>query len=370
MDGLKLAENIVRLRNDRKMTQEQLAEFIGVTKASVSKWETGKSLPDIVILPRLAAFFDITVDELIGYVPQLSKEQIEKLYQELAGEFAVLPFEEVMAKTQAYVKQYYSCYPFLFRICVLWLNHYILAEGEKRKVEILNSISQLCEHIKANCRNISISDDVVVLQAMVLLQLGRAAEVVEMLEEVSKPFRLWGKSGTILAQAYRMEGKTDKAESYIQINMYNAIMSLVSIAIEYLSAEADRLPVCEQTIERIGQVETIYEISKLNPNLIAVFEYQAAFCFAMHGEKEKALAHIEKYVSCLQELFAHEEILLHGDAYFDKIEDWFYEIGASTPRNRKTILDDIKKSFVNPVFQILEGEQKFKKIKKQLDAIF
>lgn len=44
MSGLKLAENIVKNRKHRGITQEELAEFIGVTKASVSKWETGGSL--------------------------------------------------------------------------------------------------------------------------------------------------------------------------------------------------------------------------------------------------------------------------------------------------------------------------------------
>lgn len=116
MDSINISENIVRLRRERKLTQEQLADFVGVTKASVSKWETGQSMPDILLLPRLAAYFDVTVDELIGYQPQLSKEQIMKLYQEFAAEFAREPFGKVMEKTRAFVKKYYSCYPFLFYI--------------------------------------------------------------------------------------------------------------------------------------------------------------------------------------------------------------------------------------------------------------
>ena len=60
MNALNLAENIIRLRHDKKITQEQLANFVGVTKASVSKWETKQSMPDILLLPQLAAFFDVT----------------------------------------------------------------------------------------------------------------------------------------------------------------------------------------------------------------------------------------------------------------------------------------------------------------------
>ena len=44
MNGLRIAENPVRLRHDRNVTQKELADFMGVTKASVSKWESGRRL--------------------------------------------------------------------------------------------------------------------------------------------------------------------------------------------------------------------------------------------------------------------------------------------------------------------------------------
>ena len=65
MNALKLSDNIARLRRERKLTQEELADFLGVTKASVSKWENHQSTPDILLLPQLASFFDVTVDELL-----------------------------------------------------------------------------------------------------------------------------------------------------------------------------------------------------------------------------------------------------------------------------------------------------------------
>lgn len=371
MDKLNIAENIVRLRHEKKITQERLAEFVGVTKASVSKWETGQSMPDIVILPRLATFFDVTVDELIGYVPQLSKEQIRRLYQEFASGFANAPFEDVMAKTQAYVKKYYSCYAFLFQICVLWLNHYMLAEGEQRQKEVLESIAGLCEHIKVNCRDVRLSDDVIVLQAMANLFLGRPREVMDALEDASKPNRLMGQSGMILMQAYAMAGESHKAESFMQVSMYNALISLVGTAVRYLSMHMADLSACEPTIERIGKVDEVYALSKLNPNLIAGFAYQAALCYALHGKKQKALACIEHYVLCLKELFSSEILLLHGDDYFNEIEAWFEEAegGADAPRDRQLVLEDAKQSLDNPVFAALEGEDGFELIKKKLKEI-
>ncbi len=62
-----------------------LADHIGVTKASVSKWERGQSLPDAPVLAELASFFGVTLDELVsGYEPQLGREQIRRIYRELA----------------------------------------------------------------------------------------------------------------------------------------------------------------------------------------------------------------------------------------------------------------------------------------------
>ena len=58
-----------RISSNRKrlaLTQEQLAEKLGVTAQAVSKWENDQSCPDIAMLPRLAEIFSISTDELLG----------------------------------------------------------------------------------------------------------------------------------------------------------------------------------------------------------------------------------------------------------------------------------------------------------------
>lgn len=64
---LRLNENIRRMRRERKLTQEQLAEALGVTTGAVYKWEAGLSMPELSMLVQLANFFDTSVDALIGY---------------------------------------------------------------------------------------------------------------------------------------------------------------------------------------------------------------------------------------------------------------------------------------------------------------
>ena len=62
-----LAENIRSFRKARKLTQEQLAEVLGVTPGAVYKWEAGLSIPDIGLIVEMADFFDVSVDVLLGY---------------------------------------------------------------------------------------------------------------------------------------------------------------------------------------------------------------------------------------------------------------------------------------------------------------
>lgn len=77
---LKLAENIQMLRKEKKLTQEELANIFGVTSQSISKWELGLSCPDIATLPKIAEFFEVSIDELMGYTP---KSSLNSLYLDI-----------------------------------------------------------------------------------------------------------------------------------------------------------------------------------------------------------------------------------------------------------------------------------------------
>ena len=72
MDQEKIGKFIANLRKEKKLTQEQLAEKLGVTSKSVSRWENGKNMPDYSILKELCNILGIDVNEF------LSGEKIEK----------------------------------------------------------------------------------------------------------------------------------------------------------------------------------------------------------------------------------------------------------------------------------------------------
>lgn len=63
---VQVSKKIYELRKDKDMTQEELASEMGVSIAAVSKWETGNSLPDLLMLCSIADFFEVSTDELLG----------------------------------------------------------------------------------------------------------------------------------------------------------------------------------------------------------------------------------------------------------------------------------------------------------------
>ena len=66
MDNLKLNDTICFYRKKQGLTQEELAQRLGVTNQSVSKWESAQCCPDISLIPKLADIFEISIDELFG----------------------------------------------------------------------------------------------------------------------------------------------------------------------------------------------------------------------------------------------------------------------------------------------------------------
>ncbi|MBQ3490120.1 MAG: helix-turn-helix transcriptional regulator [Clostridia bacterium] len=79
---LNFAENLRKLRRERGFTQEVLSEKLGVSFQTVSRWENGVVYPDIELLPVIADFFEIRVDELLGCTKEDKEKNLQKRWEE------------------------------------------------------------------------------------------------------------------------------------------------------------------------------------------------------------------------------------------------------------------------------------------------
>lgn len=78
MNQEKIGKFISELRKEKNMTQEELAEKLDVTNKSISRWENGKTMPDLSLITVLAKEFNVEVSELLNG-RRMTKEELEKL---------------------------------------------------------------------------------------------------------------------------------------------------------------------------------------------------------------------------------------------------------------------------------------------------
>ncbi len=155
-----LGENIKRLRQENGITQETLAGFLGITFQSVSRWERGDGYPDIALLPEIAMFFGVSVDDLLGIDKAKNEERINE-YLELYDTMKLKDLPILFGEYQKAVKDFPGDFRILVRymqllqevkIRTLTFEQVLSREYEKASEEI----SGIYESIQKHCTDDSI----------------------------------------------------------------------------------------------------------------------------------------------------------------------------------------------------------------------
>lgn len=137
-------ENLKRLRKEKDLTQEDLAEVLGVSFQAISKWERGESYPDITVLPEVASFFKVSVDELLGVNKAENEEEIIKdleAYDNLTDE----------TLKQEIIRRLKEKFPNDFRILLRYMTS--LVHFKENTPENIAKVIAIYENIKQNCNN-------------------------------------------------------------------------------------------------------------------------------------------------------------------------------------------------------------------------
>lgn len=80
--NIQIGEKIRALRKERNLSQEILAQYLGVSFQTVSKWENGTTMPDIALIPAIASFFEVSTDELFDFNRMEIEARAEKICHE------------------------------------------------------------------------------------------------------------------------------------------------------------------------------------------------------------------------------------------------------------------------------------------------
>ena len=144
---LYIGEQLKALRKEKQITQETLADVLGVSYQSVSRWELGVCYPDMELLPTIANYFGVTIDRLLSNDVTSKEADLKRFYEKLNA----LSFGSL--EQMQFAEEYYHKYPDNDRIAFILqdiMKNYLLVNMDKIS-DYLPDMIKLYEHLKGTC---------------------------------------------------------------------------------------------------------------------------------------------------------------------------------------------------------------------------
>jgi len=310
---LNFGENIRKLRTEHGLTQEKLAEFLGVSFQAVSKWERGDSVPDIFMLPIIASFFGVTTDYLLQYDRMESEREIEAyeaLYYQLwqSGERKAL-----MEK----MKEAVNRYPAEYRLLVRYLNAMVWygVTADRNAIDVRNEVTAIYKRIQDHCTIDSIriwSKKILCDYYNKLIHIPGSGISLEDMESIQAEMPLMQNSRDYLACFLPKDDKRDAACK----NAISELLFLLNNVITQNWSLSSDLPLSEriEILETVIQAnELFYKDQDYGKNHINM-TYAVAHLGCLHyeaGNHQKAKANIQKSLFLAEKFDLADATLVH-----------------------------------------------------------
>ncbi|MCH5193470.1 MAG: helix-turn-helix transcriptional regulator [Oscillospiraceae bacterium] len=314
-------ENLKKLRKGNDLTQEQLADILGVSPQAVSRWEIGTTYPDITMLPTIANYFDVTLDDLIGMDKIKEESSTEKIFDEYRVNFSKGRVDKNIELLREALKRYPKNEQLLFCYAAS-LSSCMEKDGRKLtedeiKQNTLEAI-KVDERLLESCTDLSLRISTIKELSFHYNKIGETEKAIELAESLPG---IWQTGTTILDNFYTGEKRVRFLQDTI-LNLADAMYHAV-IPLSDLNYENDELTT-EERIEMIGKCirifETIFENGDYyfySVRMSDMYRYTAAMDMLI-GRHEEALSHLEaaaKYAvmnDTLPEKGTYTSLLING----------------------------------------------------------
>lgn len=301
---LKLGRKIAAFRKEKGMTQEQLAQAVGVSAPAVSKWETDSSYPDITILCPLARALGTDVDTLLEYEEVLSEERVGAYADGIVRTARERGVEEADDMLQGLLHQYPNSVALkyygaslltAFETMFSYSGAQETRERWKRQKEKL--LQEVCAGGASEYFRPAVS--LLVTEAIADGELDKAEQLLEELpgQEGGETF-LW-------IQLYLKRGETAKAKETVQRRLFTLVGQVQACLALMMGEKLE--PDVEKEIEICDVYRQMEEIFRCGGNMgdgHAMEIYQRA------GEEEKMLQSMVRFIDRLAEPMAPPNPLL------------------------------------------------------------
>ena len=230
---LKLHENIKRLRKEKNLTQEKLAEILGVTVGAVSKWENGNNTPDIVMLTMLASFFDVSIDVLLGY--DMASKKAEKIVENIN----LLVSERRFDEAEKLSRDAMSRYPHDFSVIYAAADvYYVKALENQDKEDALKAIDLLTKSLEYLSQNKDPDINDFIIRSRIAYSYMVADEKAAF--ERFKQINFGGIHDTVLALLCIQNNEVDQALNYSTLGIINHLNELIDSTLYMIMSLASK----------------------------------------------------------------------------------------------------------------------------------
>ena len=312
--SINIGRTISRERRRAGITQEALAAHLGVSKAAVSKWEVGQSLPDVSLLPRIAAYFSLTLDELFDWRDELTQEESAALYAEvyaLSEKDLATAHERLCALAAEHCSDS-NLLLMLASLLTVWADGMatpFASAGERNDATdadaLVDEALALIDHV------LEVATDPPTLylaqqqKATTLFQAGRLEEAAALLEPLVRRQDA-GAPTMLLASAYRKLGRDGEALELLQAERLRA----ASFVLSSLMQEAGMRDDATFALAAGGAAKAVFEtlhMGAVNPFFSATMSLEVAEALRRAGEKDEALEALAHAVDALAATPAHPD---------------------------------------------------------------
>lgn len=341
---LQMAATIIALRRKNNLTQEQLADIVGVSAPAVSKWETGNSYPDITLLPALASALNTTIDNLLSFDNNPSEQKVNLLEKELIQTFEKSGFDYGMKKRQALLEQYPNSNYLKFR-----LGNFIQRFGylkpemteEEVKGHYWDAISIYKQVADGSDSKLSVAATYILSSYYIMVEEYSKAK--EMLDSLPQQIM---QADDMYASLYERQNNLAKAENLRATALYKDLNHILITLLGLINIAQKR-----------KDYTLALHYNQLQRKLVEIFEIQDINAYELHaslllktGDIEQALTAFETYI---------EKVLAYDLDYTKHPIFCKIELKAQQDKSEITRLKDIVKT-------VLEQTDQFALLKTHL----
>lgn len=301
---MQINEIIRKYRKELNMTQEDMANRLGVTAPAVNKWESGASTPDISLLAPIARLLHITLDELLSFNENLTDIEVSNIVNEIYGMLATQPFDAVYEKAVSIVREYPNAENLILTLStVLYTRCMLLPKNERTKYD---------DWFQNNLENLVLSSDQFI-KARAFDSLYGFFITRERYDEAEKCLECLSPDDPDrkrrLATIYRGTGKYEEAYALLEESMFANYQRLSGIIIEILSIaiKTENYKKAETLIQKESALADIFDMGEFN-KMASVIELPLA-----QKDAEKTLALMDSLLSVTDTLmdYAKSDLFEH-----------------------------------------------------------